>query len=375
MVSPLPTRAGLFSRGAEEILARSELRPPGQRFSREAIYTEGTDLNIILAAASAMGDEVTRALAERIAALYLDSAEGEDLDRLVTDRFSPTIVRKQPSSAVAVLSFSRSSGSFAGVSMNIGSRFRTTRGTEFELSQVMALPAGSSGPVTAQARAVQAGSAGNAAVGTITQFVTTPPDPALVVTNLEPAAGGAEGETDAALRARARDFFRTARRGTLGAIEFGALTVGGVVRATAIENTDPFGVPDGRVDLFIADTAGNANQALVNAVNVALMEYRGAGVWVRTVAGVPVFVPIQLRLRYRSNVDTAAAWQSVVFLLTSAINTLGPGQTLERSLIMSLCRQVYGVIVLDDAVASPAGDLVPTAGQSIKTSADLITAV
>ena len=103
----LPTRADYFNLGAEEVVARSLARPPSQRIARDAIFTEGTDINVILASAAGMADEVTRHLALRCGALYLDSAEKNDLDRLVEDRFGPTVQRKQPAPALVPLQFSR----------------------------------------------------------------------------------------------------------------------------------------------------------------------------------------------------------------------------------------------------------------------------
>ena len=247
MTVALPTRADYFQVGAQEVFARSVSRPRAQRLSPEAVFTEGTDINIIIAAASAMGDEATRHLAIRMAALYLDSAEGEDLDRLVADRFSPTVVRKQAAPAVVPLVFSRPSppSALLGATIDVGDKVRTANGLEFELLQPASFSVGSTGPVTAPAQAVLAGTGGNVQAGTIVQFGQTPADPSIVVTNLEPATGGTDVETDEALRERARDFFRVARRGTLAAIEFGALTVDGVASATAEEVLDSAGLPTG----------------------------------------------------------------------------------------------------------------------------------
>ncbi len=106
-------------------------RPEGQRLSREAALLPGTDINIILASSSAMGDDAIRALCEQLAALLLDSAEGEDLDRLVADRFSPTVVRKQAAPALVTLSITRSAGTLPATTLNVGTKVRTENGVEF----------------------------------------------------------------------------------------------------------------------------------------------------------------------------------------------------------------------------------------------------
>lgn len=371
----LPTREDYFQTGAQEIFARSSARPLGSRLSPEAVFTEGTDINVIVAAASAMADEGTRHVALRFAALYLDSAEGEDLDRLVSDRFSPTVVRKQAGPSVVLLSFSRPIPPSAGAAdtIDVGAKFRTSGGTEFELTQAAALPAGSSGPVTATAQAVLAGSGGNVDAGTITQFVQAPDDPQIVVTNAEPASGGADVETDESLRERARDFFRTARRGTLAAIEFGALTVDGVLAASAEEIVDAFGSPTGHVRLFISDARGQSNQLLAEAVENALLEFRAAGVVVTVVTTVPRLEAIDYVVSFRSGTDTRAAAQQLKALTVSAVNLLDPSEPLLRSMLFALARSIPGAIVPSSAVPVPAGDVQPDAGEVIKTSLDLVT--
>jgi len=372
-VPDLPTRQTYFQIGADEVLARSAARPIGQRISAEEVFTEGSDINIVTASASAMAEEVTRQLALREKVLLLDGASGIDLDRIVGDRFSPTVVRKQAVPSVVPLIISRSLGPLAAITLPIGTKVRTGSSFEFATTSAVSLAAGSTGPVTVLAEATVAGTAGNVAAGTITQFSEPPADPNLIVVNEEPAAGGDDEEKDPALRARARDFFRQARRGTLGAIEFGALTVPGVRQASAIEEVDPGGLPTGRVSIFVADAQGQANSALVTAVLLALLEYRAAGIIVDVLSAIPEFVSIRFRLRFSASVNTTVAAESVRLAAVAAVNVLRPNAVLPVSLLFAAARSVPGVIVLDDAIVAPVGDLVPALGQVIRTRPDLVT--
>jgi hypothetical protein len=129
------------------------------------------------------------------------------------------------------------------------------------------------------------------------------------------------------------------------------------------------------VALFIADALGQANSALVAAVRSALVEYRAAGIIVDVSAAVPNYVPIEYLLRFAAGVDTTAAADTVRFATVAAVNALAPGETLPVSLLFSVARSVAGVIVLDDAVVEPVGDLVPATGQVIRTRADLVSFV
>ena len=89
---------------------------------------------------------------------------------------------------------------------------------------------------------------------TITSIIDFPSGgPAdLVVTNAAATFGAANEETDITLRARARAFWSTARRGTLSAIKQGALAVPGIETASCFELVDPnTGYPDYLVELNI----------------------------------------------------------------------------------------------------------------------------
>lgn len=373
-MTDFPTRIDYFNLGADEVLARSAARPAGQRISAEEVFTEGSDINIVVASSSAMAEEATRQLSLKLAALFLDTAEGEDLDRLVADRFSPTIVRKEATPAVVDVQFTRSSGAFPAGSLAVGTRLRTENGTEFRTRLAVGFALGQIGPITVEAEASEAGTAGNVALGTVTEFVDSPFDPNLRVTNVEVAAGGDDRETDARLRERARDFFRTARRGTVGAIEFGALQVAGIRQATAVEVVDGSGDPTGVVQLFIADAQGQANAALVLAVLGNLLEFRAAGVVVDVFASIPTFVDIVYRLRFDAGTDSTEAFASIQQGTLAAVNALRPNATLPVSLLFEVALSVPGVIVLEDAIVEPVGDLVPTSGTVIRTRLELITA-
>jgi hypothetical protein len=369
----MPTRADLFDVGRNEVLSRSAARPPGSRITAEEVDTEGSDINILLASASAMGDEVVRASSKRLLALMLDGAEGELLDRLIADRYSSLIVRKDASPAVVTLSFTQPPAGPARV-YAVGDRMSTKGGVSYQLTTIATLAAGETGPVTATAEALEAGVQGNAAAGTIAEF-GEPQDPGVAVTNPDVAAGGDSTETDERLRERARKFQRTIGKGTVPAIEFGALTVAGVRLATALEETTPAGVLTGRVQLFISDAQGQANSALAAAVSAALIEYRCAGIIVDVIASQPRFESIALALGFKAGVDSTLAFDEVRLLIVSSVNRLAPSATLERSLLFSLARSVTGVVVPDTAVSVPVGDVVPAAGEVIRTRLDLVTAV
>lgn len=365
-MATLPSRADLFNIGAAEIFLRSEDRPVGSRLTPEEVFTSGSDINIVTAGAAAMADEAVNFLCQRIAELFLDGAEGEALDRLVADRFSPTIRRKEATPAVVRLRYERVEGDLLPASEDQGKKVRTENGTEFELKQVMSMPEGSTGPIFVVAQATGAGEAGNVTEGTITQFVDAPSDPFLIVTNPAVAAGGGPVETDESLRERARDFFRTARRGTVGAIEFGALTVEGVARATATEVVDGSGRPTGVITLTIADINGQANTLLIDAVLRALLEFRAAGIIVDVLPSTPFFVQIRIKPSFRENFSVIIGTDDVKSRFVNISQRLEPGESLLLSELFEQIRRVPGAIATSDWIEEPADDLIGVQGQSFR---------
>jgi len=368
-----PTRAELFEIAADDVLERAQAREPGRRISPEEVYTEGSDVNILLSASSAMADEVVRQLVASFAALFLATAEEADLDRLVFDRYSAEVVRRGATAAIVPVVFRRTGGALAALPIPVGTTVGTGDGVTFRTVTLAAFGVGEAGPVTVFAQCTSAGIQGNVAVGTVTELVDALGDPNVVITNEEPGAGGDDTESDASLRDRARRFLPSARRGTVEAIRFGALTVEGVRQATVVEDVDTDGNPTGRVTCYIADANGQANAALVDAVRTRLVEYRAAGVVVDVYGGTPTLVPIVLRLRFAAGFDSTLVFDSVRRAIVAAVNVLPPGETLTRSLIIAKARSVPGAIVLDDAVVAPVGDVVPVGGEVLRTAVELVT--
>lgn len=372
-MADLPTRADLFNVGADELFARSAARAPGQRVSPEEVYTEGSDINMVLAGASAMAEEVQRAAMLRSREQLLDGAEGCALDRLCAERSNGEVVRLQATPAIGNVAITRTDTS-AGRVYAVGERVRGDNGVEFEITAAVTLAISNPGPVTASVRARVVGTAGNLDAGTVNGFAQPQVDGS-VCTNAQPMAGGDGQETDGRLRGRMRDFYRGVRRGTGPAIEFGARTVPGVRLATAVEEVNDLGQETGIVNLYISDAAGRANSALAAAVRLALREYRGAGVYVFVVASTPRYVSIVYRLRFATGVDSRLAFDAVRQRAVVSVNSLAPQATLELSMLTEAARAVPGVIVLQDAIVAPVGDVIPATGEVIRTTLELITAV
>ena len=363
----LPSRTEIFQVGRQVIVDRATRIDPAQ------VDTDGSDANIMVASEAAMAQEVLRQLAMGLERLTLDGATGEHLDRYAWDRHQVT--RKGASAALTTLEFSRVSAAAGAGTIAEGTLVKTGTGIQYRTLADATFGALDVGPVEVDAQAVEAGKETQVGEGALNAFVAQPFDASIAVTNPEPAAGGEPRESDPTFRERVRYSFRTARRGTVGAIEQGALAVTGVVSAEAVETIDSEEVPQRFVELFVADSDGLASTALATKVRRSLLEYRACGIYVRVSRSTPVFVDVRYRLAFKANVDTLRLTSQVRAATVAQVNSLGANATLRvNDLAAVLNRYVpYGLVVGDDAVVAPVGDLVPSPGQTVRTTLDRVT--
>jgi hypothetical protein len=377
-----PTRNDLFRAARDEILTRNAL------LSAEAVERDGTDLNLLIAGGSAMGDKVVGQLMVVAAGLFLDSAQTQALDRLVFDRYG--MVRKAAAPAQVYLRFSTSVAAVTSFSIPVGTICSTADGVQFSTVVAGSILAGSSGPIFLPATSLLAGADQQVKAGTITSIVSqVSGSPAsLAVTNNDASAGAADRESDSALRDRARRFWVTAQRGTLAAIETGALSVGGVVRASALEVLDGNSRPGRWVMLIIADTFTNAlanlnqtsatyavqSQALATSVFQALNEYRCGGIFVQVIVAQVVLVQVSLSLTFAAGVDTLVVANQARAVIASYINELNPGASFVPATAVTRLRQVAGLVITGNEIVTPAGTVVPKTLQVLRTTVELISA-
>lgn len=310
--------------------------------------------------AGASADLAEEAIADGIQlqqATFLRTAAGADLDRLVVDHFN--LPRRDGQAAIGIARFSRPSTTPGPVLIAIGTRLSSPDGAQFVTTEEV-LFSGTLIDIAIQASIT--GDAGIVDAGAVSEILDLLSDSTVSVTNLERTTGGVERETDEQYRERARGYLSTLRRGTKGAIEFGALSVGGVVRASLDESSFP-------PTLYISDASGGATTALILAVVTALPEFRAAGIPVNVVGAVVVDQPITLQFTFEAGVDTGAVRDQAIQAVVDAVNRLSIGDTLFRSLLISSAK-IAGV--RDVVVVIPAGDVAPAANQLLRTSRELV---
>lgn len=373
MAAPFPTREDFFQVGAREILARASLRPAGKRVTAAAVYTVGTNVNSALAGCAAMADEVMRHTAIRFGELYLDSSEGDALERVVTDRVAPDLTRKKPSPSLVELTIARvvSPESGSPTTLESGRIVRTQTGIEFELLSDVSFGANVLGAAKVDAQALSAGSDGNVAAGTVVSFAEVPQDSGISVTNLEAAVGGSDIESDRDYLIRAKMELASRARGVTGAIEAAILRVPGVKWAI-VEEVLEQGDPSGVLRIYVSDANGRSNAALLEQARVAALPVRIAGMVPSFVSVSPQLQSVWYQLDFDVGTNLAAARSQLKSLTVAMVNELSPGESLTRSMLFAIARSVPGAIVMGNSIVSPGGDVSPGVGKKLTTNASLV---
>jgi len=333
----------------------------------------GSDANLFVGSSSVMGDAVVKQLGYATSRLTLDGSFDEDLDRYMWDRYQ--LVRKGASPALVVLRFYRPTFAAGSGTIAAGTKLISTGNIEYITTQPANFGPTTLDNVLVNARAVQAGKATQVGANTIQRIANTSPsalfDGTIRVNNDATAAGGEEAEDDDTAKNRVRQFWTTNQRGTLSAIEFGALTVPGVVSAKAIEAISPLnGLPARLVNLYISDSSGVASLPLAQAVAIALNNYRGGGIPVVISTSIPFIQQIVLSLSFSSGVDTVTLGSQVQAAVVEFVNSLPVNGTLYTAQLQSVLQRFFadGLIPNQSSIVSPIGDVVPTVGQTIRTT-------
>lgn len=376
-MADLPTRIELFRRFRNAAIA-----VPNTRVSPREIDREGSDLNLIAAAVSVLGEEIVARLATAIEGVFEDTATGDRLDRVGFDRKGQP--RKPAETSKGLISVSRPTFAVGAGSIQGGvrgstpspARIRTAEGIVYFLTEPISFGATDLGPLEATVEADLAGLAYEVADGQSWTWVDVPFDPSIVISNPAEMAGAADEEDDGAYRARLKTFFSTIHRGTLQAIQYGLEATPGIASASVAESIAETGYPAGSVQAFILDSLGRANQTLAAEGLLELTSFRAAGIPVFVIPGTPEYINVEIQnSAFDTSIvlDTSAAAETVRARIIAALNNQIPGANLLRSTILAAARSVPGFVIEDSDLIEPAATLIPSTPESaFRTRRELI---
>ncbi len=353
---------------------------------RAVVERDGSDANVLTAAVAAPASEVVTRVGRVAAGLFLDSARGDALRRLVFDRFN--LRPKDAAPALCSVRFSTTTPAPVGFSIPAGTELVSQRGVSFVTTATVNFAAGQTVLYPVPVRSVLAGlnqATGASQIAAIVSTIAGAPDD-LAVTNPLATSGADDEESEASLRERARQFYVTARRGTLQAIEAAAVGVPGVRSALAMDAVDAQGRPARWVQLVVTDAFSEQlvdltsvpyyysaqSQQLRAVVFRALDDVRAGGIYVEVVVGQVVLVPIHLRLAFQAGANPDVVTSMARAVIVNAVNARPPGTRLVLADLAQLLAAVPGLVYTGTEIASPPGDVVPSAVQVIRTAPALV---
>lgn len=313
--------------------------------------------------AGAMADAAIRFTSQSFKDTFIDGAEGDALTALVDDHLN--LQRQGATPAQSTITLTRTSagpgGTYPAGSV-VGTVFDASGNTVlFTLDADATFPNASNGPISANVTAQIAGRGGNASAGTITRLVTVPFDSTISITNPADAGGGNEVETDHELRVRARNFWVTLRRGTIAALEFGALSVASVRIAKAFEDAI-----SGIVTLVVSDSDGNSTVQMIGDVTTEIENWRAAGCIVTIVGGAPLIVNITGTPVYIDGIDRLVMNPLVVTAITERMRKLRQGELLYLDTIKAAGIGVDPDIIEAIPLSTPTNTITPLSYQVIR---------
>lgn len=351
----------------DDLLAQYEAEALGIRPTLQ--FLEGDVTTAQQHGAGAMADAAIRFTVQALKETFLDGAKGAALTKLVNDHLN--IQRAPATSSQVACTFTRAGGGAAGSMLTgyvVGSAFDLAGNTVlYTLDADVTFGAGDNGPHVQTATAQVVGRAGNVGVGKVTRMVGNVFSSLVTVTNASVAAGGNDEESDDELRVRARNFSQTLRKGTLGALEFGAQQVPSVRIARATEDIG------GIVTLVVTDSDGGSTAQMVLDVVVELENWRSAGSLVNVVGGSALVVDVTGQLIALQGVDTSVLGPVAASAIAGRMLKLRQGETLYLDTI-----KAAGISVDPDALealilSTPMVDVVPGPAQVIRPGVVTVT--
>ena len=277
---------------------------------------------------------------------YAQSATGKQLEYRAMER---GISRKPAAAATGTLRFSRKTSLLYSVPIPAGTvcatsgvgaaRYVTTEDSELHAVFLS---------VDVPARAVEPGSAGNTAEGTVTVQVT-PPASIEAVTNPVPFLGGTDAEDDDALRARLMDSWGEPATGSNASwYRQLAESFDGVYSANVV----PLANGPGTVAVYLAGSGEPASDSVVQQVQAAFAA-RGdlcAGVTVKAATAVPVDVSCTIKAKPGQN--TIAVKMEAHVVIAYYFLALGVGDPVVLS---AMTAKIFETGLVDDCTFTSAG--------------------
>jgi uncharacterized phage protein gp47/JayE len=265
----------------DEIFAEMQAEAKA-KFGENVNTSERSFLGILLRLFAWFLSKVWQTTENTYYSAYVNTAEGVQLDRL-----GPYvgITRKLETWATGTIQLTGTPGHTEPA----GFRVETPAGVVFETVEDITLDG--SGVGTGEIRALEPGTIGNVAAGSIT-VITNPNANITSVTNPEPTSGGQNKETDQEFRERFMQSTAGGGAATIDSIRSALLRTPGVRAAVVIENntmtTDVAGRPPKSFEAYVlGGDPQDIGQTILNTKAAGIESYGSESVVINDISGYP----------------------------------------------------------------------------------------
>lgn len=292
-----------------------------------------------------------------IRAMSIDTAEGDDLRRLLSI-FG--IVANPATSAIGIARFSRTTPYTSDIRIEYGQVISTLpdkdgNTIEFIVTDQDAVLTAGQLYVDVNVQALEPGVL--YLPSNMLTIMNTPIPYIESVTNPDEIVGGSEEESDDSLRARGKNALALLGKGTLDAIKSAIQSVEGVVDVSIVDM--PRGA--GTVDVYVTTSNLPPPQDVVDAINAAILSSKSAGILVSSI------YPDILNIDVNINTTGFSDIQVIGAAIVSYCDTLTLGGTfiinqMERYVLNS----APDIQTMDITTIAPASNTTPSATEIIR---------
>ena len=362
----VPTFDSLYVQGQAEVTARAPLLTD---------WSPGSVSDAYVGAGAILADQSIRIGIDGFKARFIATAEGDDLDAAVVDRY-PDLTRNLASAAVGTLAFGRGTNTGA---LNIPAATQcraTVNGTTYTFTtDVAAVIDAAADTVDVLATCTVTGTGGNVAAGVVTTIASTLADNLtadMTVTNADRFVGGSVDELDDSYRSRAQAYPSTLSDATTSAIELAAIGVPGVAYASTVETGE------GLNYVYVSDADGRGNDALAALAQTAVDLVSAAGVNVTVTAADREEVDLSVVCYVVPGTGTATLKAQISAAVLGYTDGLAPGAGLYFSAAQHAAIGVSSAVrgALATSTAGTGASLSPTVtGNALRVVSPVITFV
>ncbi len=299
-------------------------------------FTTGSIMRALVEANSAVGMWLQGLALKILTMTRLSTSQGVDVDSWVSDW---GVTRLAAAVANGSVTYSRFTPQSAAT-IPLGAQVQTTDGTQ--IFQVVLDPANAlwvtalnayvlqigvaSGTVPVQS--VNSSTAANVVANSVNVVITN-----IIgvdtVTNALAFTGGANAESDAALRTRFVNYIGSLSKGTIAAIQYAVSSLQLGLNCTVLENVDPAGAAVmAFITVTVDDGTGAPSNALLTTVGAAINNVRAGGIQMAVVAPTITTITVSTTLQTAAGYDRNTIIGIVNSALSTFLNNLIVGQGL-----------------------------------------------